>query len=242
MDRSFPKIIAIIPARSGSKSLPDKNIRPYDNIPLIAHSILVASLSTFISEVYVSTDSEKYKIIAENYGAIVPFLRPPEISQDKSSDLEVFKHFLNWYKENNSDYKEKNLIFVHLRPTYPNRTVELVDETIQCFLNHIENYDSLRTVIPCKTPIKCYYIEKKDNKDTLVPYFSNYNDIEEPYNQARQLFPDSFIHNGCIDIIKSEIIESSSMSGKKILPFVMKEEDDNDIDTLDDFKKSEQKY
>ncbi len=230
------KIIALIPARSGSKSLPDKNILPYRSIPLIAHSIKMASESSYISETYVSTDSLKYKEIAESYGAIVPFLRPSEISQDDSSDLEVFQHFLKWYKEMNGFESISDLLIIHLRPTYPNRSLELLDKTIKCFLDVEDKYDSLRTVIPCKTPIKCYYIQN----DLLTPYFKSFNRIDEPYNHARQRFPDSYIHNGCIDIIKAKIIEKS-MSGEKIYPFVMNEEDNDDIDTINDFKKSEQK-
>ncbi len=233
---SHQKIIALIPARSGSKSLPDKNILPYQSIPLIAHSIKVASESSFISETYVSTDSPKYKEIAESYGAIVPFIRPFEISQDNSSDQEVFQHFLSWYKELYGIESINDLIIVHLRPTYPNRSLELLDKTIKCFLDNSEKYDSLRTVIPCKTPIKCYYIEN----DLLTPYFKSFNGIFEPFNHARQRFPDSYIHNGCIDIVKANIIEKS-MSGERIYPFIMKEEDDDDIDTINDFKKSEQK-
>ncbi len=87
-------ILAIIPARSGSKSVVDKNIRLFQGIPLIAHSIIIARKSKYITRVIVSTDSERYAEIAKEYGAETPFLRPKEISGDTATDLEVFKHSL----------------------------------------------------------------------------------------------------------------------------------------------------
>lgn len=240
------KIIAIIPARSGSKGIPDKNIRLYKGKPLIAHSINIALQSKYISDVYVSTDSEKYKTIALEYGAKVPFLRPSEISDDLSPDIDLFKHFLLWYRDNNNDSSNdsnKNEtnpdIIIQLRPTYPNRTIELLDNCINTFLNNYNEYDSLRTVIPLnKSPYKMYYI--KDNK--LIPYFNKYNDIYEPYNQARQLLPQSYLHNGCIDIIKTSIITNDNLlSGNNIYPYLMDENENNDIDTEEDLLNSEKK-
>ena len=86
------KILAIIPARSGSKSIKDKNIVSYKGKPLLAHSVLVAKKSSKIDRIIVSTNSKKYKKIAEAYGAEVPFLRPNKISSSKSLDAEFIKH------------------------------------------------------------------------------------------------------------------------------------------------------
>ncbi len=133
------KIIAIIPARSGSKGIPNKNIKLYKGKPLLAHSILQALQSKYITEVYVSTDSQEYKEIALEYGALVPFLRPPQFSEDLSPDIDLFNHFLVHYHENiNTIYPD---IIVQLRPTYPNRTVELIDNCIEIFINNYDNYD-----------------------------------------------------------------------------------------------------
>jgi CMP-N,N'-diacetyllegionaminic acid synthase len=232
------KIIAIIPARSGSKGIPNKNIKLYKGKPLLAHSILQALQSKYITEVYVSTDSQEYKEIALEYGALVPFLRPPQFSEDLSPDIDLFNHFLVHYQENNNTtYPD---IIVQLRPTYPNRTVELIDNCIEIFINNYDNYDSLRTVIPLnKSPYKMYYI---DEKNMLIPYLLKYKDIVEPYNQARQLLPQTYLHNGCIDIIKTDtIITKNLLSGNNIFPFIMDENENNDIDTEEDLINSEKK-
>lgn len=220
------KIIAIIPARSGSKTLPNKNIKLYKGIPLFVHSIKIALESKYISDVYVSSDSEEYNKIALEYGAKI-ILRPKNISDDLSPDIDTFIHFLNESKLNPD-------IIIHLRPTYPNRNINLLNDCIEQFLNYYKNYDSLRTVQKIdKTPYKMYYIENNN----LIPFIKSYKNYVEPYNQARQIFPDSYIHNGCIDIIKTDIIKNNILSGERILPYIMK--DNDDIDDLVDFIRSE---
>ena len=226
-------IIALIPCRSGSKGLPNKNIKNYNGLPLIAHSILLAKKCKFFNKVYVTTDSLKYQDIALQYGANILDLRPKEISDDLSPDIDFFKHFIQWTIQNNLKIPD---IIVHLRPTYPNRTLELLNDCIIQFLNNYENYDSLRTIVPIKkSPYKMYYIEKNN----LIPYFKNKDQFLEPFNQARQYFPDTYLHNGCIDIIKTKIIHENLLSGQNILPYIMNDMDD--IDDLEDFCKSENK-
>ena len=90
------QIVALIPARSGSKSVPEKNILPLGNYPLLAYSIAAGLASKYIDEVIVSTDSDKYAQIARSYGATVPFLRPENISCDDSTDIEFFIHYLDY--------------------------------------------------------------------------------------------------------------------------------------------------
>lgn len=232
MDISKYYIVALIPARSGSKGIKHKNIKLYKGEPLIAHSIKIALKSKYINDVYVSTDSKKYQEIAEECGAKTTPLRPLEISDDLSPDIDVFKFFLD-------NMKDKPDIIIQLRPTYPNRDVELLDDCILKFIENYEKYDSLRTVINLKkTPYKMYYIENNE----LKPYFSSFQDLIEPYNQARQYFPETYLHNGCIDIVKSSVIlENNLLSGKNIYPYIMNEDEDNDIDDIFDFKKSEKK-
>lgn len=226
-------IVALIPCRSGSKGIIDKNIKIYKGIPLMAHSIKIASQSKYIKDVYVCTDSIKYQNIALHYGAKVTDLRPQNISDDLSPDIDVFKFFLN-----NIDCD----IIVHLRPTYPNRSVELLDDAIEKFINNYDNYDSLRTVIKInKLPYKMYHIyNDKNGNSNLVPIIKEFNDIIEPYNQARQIFPTTYLHNGCIDILKSEIVLKKNIcSGNNIIPYIMDEHENNDIDNIEDFIKSE---
>lgn len=236
-------IVALIPARSGSKGIIHKNIKLYKGIPLLAHSIKIAKECKYINEVYVSTDSEEYANIAIEYGAQTTPLRPKNISDDLSPDIDTFLHFLDmfdkdigWCMPFKSTMPD---IIIHLRPTYPNRTLELLNKCIEEFINNYHNYDSLRTVVPInKTPYKMYYIENT----TLKPYIKNHPLFKEPYNQARQHFPTTYLHNGCIDIIKTDIIiRKSLLSGQNIYPFIMNEDEIDDIDDLNDFTSSENK-
>ena len=232
-------IVALIPARSGSKGIINKNIKIYDGLPLLAHSINIALKSDYIKDVYVSTDSKEYQQIALSFGSKVTALRPYNISDDLSPDIDTFKFFINMFKDNNERIPD---IIIHLRPTYPNRKLEILNNSIKTFIKNYENYDSLRSVINIdKTPYKMYYInEDIDNKNYLRPYLNNFKDYIEPFNQARQIFPKTFLHNGCIDIIKSSvIIDKNLLSGEKIYPYLMNENEDNDIDNIKDFIISE---
>jgi CMP-N-acetylneuraminic acid synthetase len=230
-------IVALIPCRSGSKGIINKNIKLYKGIPLFAHSIKIALQSEYINEVYVSSDSEEYNNIALQYGAKITPLRSKEISDDLSPDIDTFIHFLNMYKNMNLEIPD---IIIHLRPTYPNRTLKLLNSTIEYFLNNYDNYDSLRTVVLIKkSPYKMYYIENNN----LIPFIKEYKELNEPYNQARQNFPETYLHNGCIDIVKSNIIINSNLlSGKNILPYIMDENELNDIDDIFDFNISENNF
>jgi CMP-N-acetylneuraminic acid synthetase/ectoine hydroxylase-related dioxygenase (phytanoyl-CoA dioxygenase family) len=234
------KILCIIPARSGSKGVINKNIKYYNGKPLLAWSIEQAIESRFYEKmrIIVSTDSEKYRDIAIEYGAEVPFLRPIEISGDLSTDYECIKHCIDWLKEND-DYIPD--IILQLRPTSPERKIETIDKCIEIFLNNIEKYDSLRTVVPfSKSPYKMYTTEN----NVLKPLFNVINDIDEPYNQCRQILPKCYLHNGYIDIIKTTILNNGTISGNNIYPFIMEENDIIDIDEesdwieIDDFEKN----
>ena len=222
-------IAALIPARSGSKGIIDKNIKLYKGLPLLVHSINVAKQSKYIDNVYVCTDSVLYQNIALEYNALVTPLRPSNISDDLSPDIDTFMFFID-------NIPIVPDIIVHLRPTYPNRNVELLDDCIEKFIENYEKYDSLRTVIPFKkTPIKMYYIENNN----LKPYFKNFKNLVEPFNHARQQFPDTYLHNGCIDIVKTSVIkEYNFLSGDFILPYIMDENDNDDIDNIEDFNNS----
>lgn len=222
------EILCIIPARSGSKGIIDKNIIDYNGKPLLSWSIIQAKNSKYKMKIIVSTDSEKYKKIAIEYGAEVPFLRPPEISQDLSTDFECINHCVKWL-EKNENYKSD--IILHLRPTSPNRSVTLIDDCLDNFIKNRSNYDSLRSVIPIdKSPFKMYKIAN----DHLLPLFRSIDDIYEPYNHARQILPQCYLHNGYIDILNTNILQYSTISGNKILPYVMNEEHNIDIDNPKD--------
>jgi CMP-N,N'-diacetyllegionaminic acid synthase len=226
------KILCLIPARSGSKGIPNKNIRDLSGKPLIAWSIEQAKNSKHSMRIIVTTDSEEYASIARNFGAETPFLRPIDISQDLSTDLEFIEHALEELK--NENYVPD--FIVQLRPTYPTRKVEILDETIDLFIKERNKYDSLRTVIPFdKSPYKMYRIE--DNE--LEPLFREVDDIKEPYNQCRQNLPNTYLHNGYIDILNTDIVNKGSISGERIYPYLMTGDEYHDIDYEDDFKEVE---
>lgn len=231
-------ILCIIPARCGSKGIPHKNIRNFKNHPLMCWSIIHMQKSKFnnISRIIVSTDSKKYQDIANQYGAETPFLRPPEISTDYSTDLELIKHCMQWFKENEPEYKPN--IIVQLRPTQPMRKILDLDNSIQLFLDNYDNYDSLRSVIPLeKSPFKMYTLNS--DKPVLQPLFKEVNGYTEPYNQCRQVLPQAYLHNGYIDILKTELVFKGKLSGERIYPYVMSPEDTIDIDTENDWIKAE---
>ncbi len=108
------KVYAIIPARGGSKGVPKKNIRLLAGHPLIAYSIVAARRCRRIDSVIVSTDSQEIADVSRAYGAEVPFLRPKELAQDRSADIDFIRHALDWFEEH--DHVEPEML-VHLRPT-----------------------------------------------------------------------------------------------------------------------------
>jgi CMP-N,N'-diacetyllegionaminic acid synthase len=220
-------IVALIPARSGSKSIRDKNIVPFRGIPLLAHSIRHALESKCISRVIVSTDSEEYASIAREYGAETPFIRPKNIATDRALDVDVFLHALNWLERKQQFLPE---ICVHLRPTYPIRNPSDIDNAIR-LLQEDKTADSIRSISP--SPHTPYKMWKMEDGRVLVPVIAS--EIPEAYNMPRQELPETYIHNGCIDVVRSSVItEKHSMTGSKILGYMM---DENfDIDDIKDFE------
>ena len=221
-------MIAIIPARSGSKGVPGKNIKLLGEIPLFAYSIIAAKMMPSVSRVIVSTDSEEYAEIAKEYGAEVPFLRPDEISGDKSTDFDLFLHALNWFKVN------ENLIpdyILHLRPTTPLRNPQIMEDAVRLFIENKNLASSLRSGHSApESPYKWFL--KDDNN-----YFKGLRDdlTPEKVNLPRQSFPSVYIPDGYIDILKSDVIlTTGTLHGDKMLvfesPFCV------EVDTKDDFE------
>ena len=191
------EILCIIPARSGSKGIQNKNIIEFKGKPLLAWSIEQAQKCDYNMKIIVSTDSEEYANIATKYGAEVPFLRPPEISHDLSTDFEFINHCVDWLKTNENYTCD---IILQLRPTSPTRKIEDLNRALNLFIKNRDKFDSLRSVIPFeKSPFKMYLLNDKK----LTPLFDKVNNIQEPYNQPRQILPQSYLHNGYIDIIKT---------------------------------------
>jgi len=207
-------ILALIPARGGSKGIPRKNVRLIAGRPLIAYSIAHALQSQLIGRVIVSTDDEEIATAARAAGAEVPFLRPAEFAQDLSPDLDVFRHALQWLRENEQYTPE---LVVHLRPTGPVRRIELIDDAIGRMLA-APQADALRSVsVPTLTPYKMWRLENGFLKPLVsVP------GVAEPHSMPRQMLPEVYWQNGYVDIVRARtILEKNSMTGDALLPFIV---------------------
>ncbi|MBN2421606.1 acylneuraminate cytidylyltransferase family protein [Candidatus Woesearchaeota archaeon] len=226
------KILALIPARSGSKGITDKNIINLGGHPLIAYSVVAAKLSKFINRIIVSTDSEEYAKIAEKYGAEVPFLRPVDISGDYSTDREWVMHALDFLKENENYVP--NLI-VHLRPTTPLRDFRLIDKAIEEMITDKKATSLRSSHILKETPYKLF---KKAGGYYDFFCKQEFKEDEEYHNYPRQKFPVTFKPNGYIDIIKPETIKRTNMlHGKFIHAFIT--DKTADLDIIEDLKYAE---
>jgi len=206
-------VIAIIPARSGSKSIIDKNIASLSGHPLIAYSIAAAKLSNRIDRVIVSTDSDDYSEIALRYGAEVPFHRPKEFSTDESTDRDFLIHAMNWLKINENTVAE---YWVHLRPTTPLRVPSVIDDAINCFLNQ-KSSTSLRSGHKTpESPLKWFV----KNEDGYFKGIIDSNVEDEIYNLPKEAFNDVYIPDGYVDIVKvSHVMNDKTVHGDKMIGF-----------------------
>ncbi len=216
-------IVAIIPARGGSKGIPRKNLVDIDGKPLIGYSIEHALKSKLINRVIVSTEDEEIAKISKEYGAEIPVMRPYELAEDHVLDLPVYEHMLK-YLEESEGYKAD--IVVHLRPTTPYRKHKWIDQAIEMLIKN-KDADSVRSVSePLQHPYRTFRIED----GYLSPVMKD--EHPEPYLLRRQDLPQMYFYNCVIDITKPEtIFGKSSMTGDKMLPYIMNQNDVIDIDT-----------
>lgn len=209
------EVLVIIPARGGSKSLPRKNIRLLQGIPLIAYSIAAGLKAKLVTRVIVSTDDQEIAEIARGYGAEVPFIRPSTLAADDTPDLPVFQQALEWLKKQENYVPD---IIVQLRPTSPFRLPNFVDQAVSMLLAD-SGADSVRSITPSgQNPYKMWRFDKTNYLSPLLKVPS----LAEPYNSPRQKLPDTYWQTGHIDVIRHKtIMEQGSMSGKNILPVII---------------------
>ena len=228
------KILVLIPARCGSKGIPNKNIKDFCGKPLLAWSIEQAKSSKYVNNmrIILSTDSIEYANIGNTYGAEVPFIRPKKIAQDNSTDIEFIQHAVT-YLEEWENYKSD--IILQLRPTQPCRKVEEIDKCLDLFIENRDEYDSLRTLVESpKSPYKIYQI----NEDNVLEPIIKLEGLES-INMCRQDLPKSYLHNGYIDILNTNLLKRNTISGSKIYPYIMDKENTIDIDTENDWRDAE---
>jgi CMP-N,N'-diacetyllegionaminic acid synthase len=212
MKDKTPSIVALIPARSGSKRVPGKNIHPLAGHPLIAYSISAVRQSGIFSSVIVSTDSEEYARVARKYGAEVPFLRPVEISGDLALDIEWVDYTLKRLKQTGVTFD----CFSILRPTSPFRLPETIQRAWQEFLAE-EGIDSLRAVEKCKEhPGKMWVVRGK----RMVPLLT-IGPAEKPWHSTPyQALPEVYSQNASLEIAWSRVVfEDHTIAGNVIIPF-----------------------
>ena len=219
------EILAIIPARCGSKGLPHKNILELAGKPMIAYSIEHALTSKLIMRVIVSTDSENYMEIARKFGAETPFIRPEKFAKDESLDIDVFHHALTWLRDNENYVPD---ICVQLRPCYPFRQPIVIDKIIQHLIDN-PSFDSVRSITKSKElPYKMWHLAEDDS---LIPVMK---EIKECYNMSRHQLPTTYTQTGYADVFRPYVVlEQYSMTGKKIGGYLT--DDYIDIDNHDDF-------
>ena len=210
------EVLALVPARGGSKGIPRKNLLPAGGKPLIAHSIELALASRHTTRVLVSTDDEEIARVARACGADVPFMRPAAFAQDLSPDIDVFRHTLEWLRDHEGYRCD---LAVHLRPTAPVRRVSRIDEAIALMLDR-PDADSLRSVSqPPVTPYKMWRIAG----GYLQPLLSVAG-VHEPHSRPRQELPDVYWQNGYVDIVRPRVVlDLGMMAGRHVLPFIIDE-------------------
>lgn len=206
-------VIAIIPARSGSKSVKDKNLVDLGGYPLLAYSIVAAKLSNSVERVLLSTDSEQYAEIGRHFGADVPFIRPVELSTDKSPDREFMVHAMNWMLINEGTLPE---FWVHLRPTTPLRDPCHVNEAVLEMKRHPEA-TALRSAHPApESPFKWF---RRNEEGYLTALTSNDTDLDR-FNLPRQSYPTVFIPDGYVDIVRGSFVMGTSLlHGDRVLGY-----------------------
>lgn len=229
-----PEVLAIIPARGGSKGIPRKNIKSFAGHPLIAYSIAAGLQAERVTRVIVSTDDEEIAAVARSCGAETPFLRPAEFAQDQTLDLPVFQHALRWLAEQEG-YRPD--VVVQLRPTSPIRPRSIVDEAVNLLLEHPEA-DSVRGIVPSgQNPHKMWRIDPASGQ--MRPLLA-VEGIAEPYNAPRQVLPQIYWQTGHIDAIRpASILDKGTMSGNAILPLMIDPRFTVDIDNPSDWAKAE---
>ena len=213
-DMVTDEVWALVPARSGSKGIVDKNMQEIQGVSLLGLSVLAGTNSASINRCFVSTDSVLYAEEARKYGAEVPFLRPGAASTDSATDLDVFQHFLNWAAEN-VDYLPRAII--HLRPTTPCREPDRVNEAVKLAIEMMSSVTAIRSVhLAPESPFKWFLRDS----DGYLTTFDQGRELDES-NRSRAEFEDVFIPNGYVDVVfPSQIISTGLLHGNAVLPFL----------------------
>lgn len=217
------KVLAIIPARKGSKRLPDKNKLILNGKPLISWTIESALASDYIDDIVISTDDSDIKKISQSYDVDVPFLRPKSLSGDKASTLDVIFHSIDYYESVGKFYET----IVLLQPTSPLRTTSDVNNAFK--LLSLDTHSVVSVSKVDHSPIWCNTLPPNNS----LEFFLNKDII----GKRSQELPEYYRLNGAIFIAKTKYIKTNkNFFGKKSKAFIMERQNSIDIDTEIDFK------
>lgn len=225
-------MIAIIPARGGSKGIPRKNVKTLGGIPLIAHTINAAKESECIDEIIVTTDDEEIASVAREYGASVPFMRPDYLAQDGSLAVDVYIHAVEWLNEHREKKIEK---FMVLLPTTPFRTSNSIDGAYGFFINH-----GASTLIAVKeAPIPPGWYMKMDDKNVLNNCrFECGKEVQNRQNSSKYYIP-----CGAIYILDFELLKTKrTYYCDNTVGYLLSNKEAVDIDSIEDFEYAEYCY
>lgn len=223
-----PKAVAFIPARSGSKRIPNKNILPLQDHPLLAYSVRAALDSGVFDAVICATDSDLYADVARYYGASVPFLRPPAICGDKSPDVEWVVWMLNELNTLGKTYE----IFSILRPTSPFRLPETIRRAWKLFVDD-GKADSLRAIEKCKQHPGKMWVVRGNRILPVMPFALG----ATPWHSSQYAaLPEIYVQDASLEIAWSRVaIETASIAGEAIIPFISQGLEGFDINQPEDW-------
>jgi CMP-N-acetylneuraminic acid synthetase len=235
------KVLGVILARGGSKSIPKKSIALCAGQPLMHYTIQAAKNAKTINRLVITTDSQEMADFAKQNGVEVPFIRPENLAEDTTPDLPVFQHLLAELKEKENYAPD---IIVQLRPTTPLKKSADIDKAVRLLIEHPQA-QSVRSVSePDHTPFKMYTLDEPSG--LLKPLLANafpevFAKYPEAYNMPRQILPQTWRHVGYIDVFRTEVVtDLNSMSGTRILPLFFDKWREADIDSPAELAQAEE--
>lgn len=219
------KVLAIIPARGGSKGLPQKNIKSLCGKPLIGWTIEQAKASKYIDNIFVTTDCQKIAEVSEFFGISVPFLRPAELARDATSTIDVVEHVVNYFLSEKNEYD----YILLLEPTSPLRKQDDIDLAIELAVNN-ESADGVISVgeVHMEHPM---IVKKINNEGKITPYINNTKKLTQRQQADQAYFP-----YGVLYLIKTDVlIREKAFYTNNIIPYFIERWQNYEVDDIYDF-------
>ena len=219
------RVLAVVPARGGSKGIPRKNLQLLGGKPLVAHAVATGLAASLVDRVLCTTDDPEIADAARAAGAEVPFLRPAELAQDASEDWPVFMHVLAWLDREAAWTPD---LVVNLRPTSPLRTPQHVDDAIRLLLE--TGADSVKAVCLARQHPHKMWLRQADGR--IEPYLKTPMRLSRGPDVPRAELEDIYWQNGVVDVTRRTVIlEHRVMIGPHVAGLVTEPADSIDIDT-----------